>query len=347
MSECIQFDTSELVVGGVNVVEAIQSDKRLVFNESYTVVGRKVLASSVYACYDLTVIGNFEIEEIEVKGNLYVMGDIKTKRLSCLKTIVCSGKIEAEIIYGSEIVANEIVCSSISCTGNVVVTTTIDVDESFKSDKSIMAGEGILGRGQFSAKNAAAVEYFDFDGEVLGKVMELDTDSVFGELHTNLPREDTYEEASSKLKEKISEELQKAGEIGEDQLVDFVNRLSETDVDMLSDWKKLTEDLVKLSYIDKITNFRDYLIVIMAEKLLPEEIVGYETIEHVFGSLLIEAEKSLDTLPFHARNVDDLAYALKTVTFCSNELKIDVDEAFDRIFQSIGIKYKTVKAFLG
>ena len=62
---------------------------------------------------------------------------------------------------------------------------------------------------------------------------------------------------------------------------------------------------------------------------------------------MIEAEKSLDTLPFHARNVDDLAYALKTVTFCSNELKIDVDEAFDRIFQSIGIKYKTVKAFLG
>ncbi len=347
MSDFIQYDTSEQIVGGVNIAEAIQTDKRLVFNESYTITGIKVAAPSVYACYDLTVIGDLDVEEIEVRGNLYVMGNIKTKKLSCLKSIICSGDIDAETIYGSEIVANDIVCSSISCTGNVVVKTTIDVGESLQSEKSIMAGEGILGSGRFSAKNAVAVEYFDFEGEVLGKVMELDTDATFGEPHAVHSEEVSFDEASTMLKKKISEELQKAGEVDEDQLVEFVKRLSETDIDMLSDWEKLTKDLVELSYMDRITNLRDYLIIVMATKLLPEEIVGYETIEHVFDNLLIKIENELDTLPFRAKSVEDFAYALKVVTLCSNELQIDQDEALDRIFQSIGIKYKTVKSFLG
>ena len=149
------------------------------------------------------------------------------------------------------------------------------------------------------------------------------------------------------MNKKISEELEKAGEVDEDQMVDFVKKISDTDTDLLSDWEKLTKALVELSYVDRITNLYDYLIIIMAAKLLPEEIVGYETIEHVFDNLLVEAEKELDTLPFHAKSVEDFAYALKIVTLCSNELRIVQDEALDRIFQSIGIKYKTVKSFLG
>ena len=347
MSDFIQYDTSEHVIGGVNIAEAIQTDKKLVFNESYTITGNKISAPSVYACYDLTVIGDLDAEEVEVRGNLYVTGNIKTKKLSCLKSIICGGDIDAEILYSSEVVANDIVCSSISCTGNIVVRTTIDVGETLLSEKSIIAGEGILGSGHFSVKNAVAVEYFDFDGEVLGKVIELDTDATFGEPHSASSEEVSFDEASALFKKKISEALQKAGEIDEDQLVEFVKQLSGTDIDMLSDWENLTQDLVELSYIDKITNLRDYLIIIMATKLLPEEIVGYETIEHVFDNLLCEAEKELDTLPFHAKSVEDFAYALKVVTLCNNELRIDQDEVLDRIFQSIGIKYKTVKSFLG
>lgn len=341
MSDFIQYDTSEKIVGGVNIAEATQTKKRLIFNESYTLIGKKVEAPSVYACYDLTIIGDLAVEDVEVRGNLYVMGNIKTKKLSCLKSIICSGNIEAETVYASEIVANDIVCSSAYCTGNIVVRTTIDVGESLKSEKSIMAGEGILGNGRFSAKNAVAAEYFDFEGEVSGKVTELDTDATFGQPH-NI----SFDDASKMLKEKISDDLQKAGEIDEEQLAKFVKQISETDIDMLSDWEKLTEELIELSYMDKITNLRDYLIIIMAKKILPEEIVGYETIEHVFGNLLIEAEKGLDTLHFHAKSIEDFAYALKVVTFCSNELKIDQDEAFERIFQSIGVKYETVKTLM-
>jgi len=347
MSNIIQFDTSKLIVGGINITEAIHTEKKLVFNESYTVTGESIIAPSVYACYDLTVIGDMEVKEIEVRGNLFVIGNIKAKQIACLKAIICSGNIDAETISSSEIVANDIACHIISSAGNIVARTTIDVSESLKSEKSVITGEGILGSGQFYAKNAIAAEYFDFDGEVLGKVLELETDETFGEPHADPQEEETFEVFSARLKAKISEELQKAGEVDEEKLVEFVTQLSGIDEDLLSDWKKLTECLVELSYVNKITNFRDYLIIIMATKLLPEEIVSYETIEHVFDYLLIEAEKELDTLSFHAKNVEEFAYALKIVTLCANELRIEKDDALDRIFQSIGIKYKTVKTFLG
>lgn len=47
-------------------------------------------------------------------------------------------------------------------------------------------------------------------------------------------------------KERIKEELKKAGEIDEDKLVEFVGQLSYIDEDMLSDWKMLTEKLIEL-----------------------------------------------------------------------------------------------------
>ena len=347
MSDFIQFDTSETVVGGVNVAEATKSNKKLVFNESYTIMGDVLSAPSVYACYDLTVIGNIEVDDIEVKGNLYVLNDIKAKKLSCLKTVFCNGNIDVESISANDIVANDITCRSISCPGNVLVRTTLDISESLSCDKSVIAGEGILGNGRFSSKNAVATEYFDFSGEVLGKAMELETNDVFGEAHLTLAADEPFERFFAKFQEKIKKGLQKAGSVDENKLIEFVEQLSKFDEKYLSDWKFLMENLVDLSYLDKITNFRDYLIILMAAKVMPEEIVGYETLEHVFDDLFIEAEDNIDSLPFHAKSIEDLAYALKIITLCDWEMEIEKEEALDRIFQSVGIKYKTVKEYLG
>ena len=183
MSEFIQFDTASAKVGGENVLQAMQSDKKLIFNESYTVMGGTLKAPAIYTCYDFVVIGNVEADDIDVQGNLLVTGNIKAKTLSCLKAITCGGKIEAEKILGNEIVAENISCNTLSCGGNVIIRSVIDVQDSITVDKSVMTGEGILGSGSFSAKNAVAAEFFEFDGEVRGKVLELATDAAFGEPH--------------------------------------------------------------------------------------------------------------------------------------------------------------------
>ena len=345
MSEYIQFDTSAKQIGGENITEAVQSDKKLVFNESYTVVGKKLKAPSIYASYDLDVIGDLEADEINVRGNLLVTGSIKATIISCLKNIICNGDIDAEKVFGDEIVAENIKCHSLSCNGNVIVRSVIDVKESIIAEKSVMTGEGILGSGRFSAKNAVAAEYFEFDGDVKGKVLELETDASFGE-----PQEIAGEEALSavgaKLLDTISASLSTAGEVDEEKLVQTVVKISEIDERLLSDWEKLTTKLVELSYFDKIINFRDYLYVVMAKRLLPKEITDYETLTHVFGDMLDDAEQKLDSLEFHAKNIEDVAYALKIINLCEADIKIEKDEAYDKILQKLGVKYKTAIKYL-
>ena len=345
MSEFIQFDTASTKVGGENVLQAMQSSKKLIFNESYTVMGRRLRAPSIYACYDLAVIGDLEGEDIDVQGDLLVTGNIKAKIISCLKSITCVGNIEAEKILGNEIIAESIKCQTLACSGNVIIRSVIDVQDSIVVDKSVMTGEGILGQGKFSAKNAVATEFFEFDGEVRGKVLELATDAAFGEPYKSTG-EDAIASISTRLAEVISDTLSAAGAVDEDTLIATIAKLSAIDESLLSDWGKLSSKLAELSYFDKITNFRDYLYVVMAKKLLPKEITDYVTLSHIFGNMLADTEQKLDTLEFHAKTIEDVAYALKIISMCETDIKIDKDEAYDKILQKLGVKYKTAIKYL-
>lgn len=345
MSEFIQFDTASAKVGGENVLQAMQSDKKLIFNESYTVMGGTLKAPSIYTCYDFVVIGNVEADDIDVQGTLLVTGNIKAKTLSCLKTITCGGKIEAEKILGNEIVAENISCNTLSCGGNVIIRSVIDVQDSITVDKSVMTGEGILGSGSFSAKNAVAAEFFEFDGEVRGKVLELATDAAFGEPHQSTG-DDAIVVFSAQLAEVISSSLSAAGAVDEDTLIETVAKISAIDENQIADWERLSKKLAELSYFDKITNFHDYLYIVMAKKLLPKEITDYETLSHLFGDMLADAEQKLDSMEFHAKTIEDVAYALKIISMCETDIKIDKDEAYDKILQKLGVKYKTAIKYL-
>lgn len=346
MGEIIQFDTSAQQIAGKNITYAIQSDNRLVFNESYTIIGEKLRASSIYACYDLVVIGDVEAEDIDVRGNLTVMGNIKSQTLSCSKNITCNGTINSEKLFGNEIIADNINCGILSCNGNVIARSVIDIQQSIETEKSVITGEGILGNGSFSARNAVAAEYFEFDGDITGKVCELETDTSFGGSQL-IAGEDAIDKAKAQLFEMISTTLAAAGKVNEDSLVQATVKLSSVDDRLLSDWEKLTTKLVELSYADKITNFGDYLYIIAAKKLLPKEIIEYETLEHVFGDMLDNAEQNIDLLDFHAETIDEVAYALKVIDLCKMEMKIDTDEAYDRILQKLGVKYHTAIKYLG
>ena len=348
MGNFIQFDNSKTIVGDVNIAEAKKYSKKLVFNETYTITGNKIIAPSVYASYDLTVVGDMEVKDIEVKGNLYVMGNIKAKNLSCAKVVICSGTIHAETILANEIVANEITCDCIECPGNVVARTTIDINESLKSNSSVMTGEGIVGSGHFEAKNAVTAEYFNFDGTVLGRVMELETETEFGKpIPVPIIENENVEELSSKLKTEIIKEMKRAGDIDNEHLLEAVKHFANVSEICLSDWKVLMENLIELSYTKEIINLRDYLIVIMAAKYLPVEILRNDSIKHVFDKLLVDTLGKLETLSFRAKNVADFAYAVKIVMLCNDVLMLEEDKALNRIFESIGIKYNTVKKYLG
>lgn len=345
MDNYIQFDTSERIIGGKNVCDAIETEKKIIFNESYIVIGSCLRCPEVYACYDLTVEGSIIVDKIEVRGILFVSGNIKAKSLSCEKTIICKGNIEADEVFADEIIANNIFVNSIHCSGNLVSRATVDARESVNVDNTIFAMEGILGSGSFSAKNSVAVEYVEIDGSISGKVMELDREAN-DEDEVNLSKA-SLDELATALNSKIIESLREAGEIGEEELLDCINNVSSLDNHMLVDWKNLSARLVEISYLDRLDNLRDYLLVLLAKKVFPKEFTEYETVEHIFSKFLVEAEANISNLQFHAEDVSDIANSIRIILLCENEIGIDKKEALDRVFQSIGIKYKTIESFIG
>lgn len=346
MSKYIQFDTSSMRIGEKNVIAAVQSVEKLMFNESFTVLGSLLKAPSIYASYDLTVIGDIEVDELVVRGNLFVVGNVTARSVSCQKAIICNGDLNVKKIASNEIVANNIKCHSLFCDGNIFVRAVIDVEESLETNESVISGEGILGSGNFSAKNAVAGEYFEIGGDVSGRVLELESNKSNESYESKGFIENELEDIVARLGVVVRTKLTEAGIIDEDNLIQAVFDISSIDDSMLYDWDILTSKLVELSYLDKITNFRDYLYVVMASKFLPKEITNYETLEHIFSIMLPDVERNLDSLAFHAKCIDDVAYALKIVSLCEAEMKISKEEAFDKILQAMGIKYKTAMNYL-
>jgi len=175
--------------------------------------------------------------------------------------------------------------------------------------------------------------------------LELETDASFGQPH-QLTDEEALTALSDNLSGIISTAIASAGEAGEDNLVQAVAKVSAMDQNIMADWEKLTAKLVELSFFDKITNFRDYLYVVMARKILPPAITKHESFKHIFDDMMADAEQQLDSLEFHAKSVDEVAFALKIISICEADIKIDKDEAYDKISQKLGIKYKTAIKYL-
>ena len=50
-----QFDSSNSKLEDFNLIQSFSSDYDLIFNESFFVVGDKLEAHKIHACYDLTI----------------------------------------------------------------------------------------------------------------------------------------------------------------------------------------------------------------------------------------------------------------------------------------------------
>lgn len=345
MGDFLQYDSSNFNVGGKNVAEAISSEKKILYNESYIVVGDLLSATSIHASYDLTVLGDLKVDELTVNGDLFVSGSLDAKNINCLKSITCGGDIDAQrIMVGNDLIAANIYSLELICSGSIIAKSVIDISESLEAEKNVYAGEGLIGNGRFSAPYTVLVEYFDFDGEIKGKVIELDTDERFDtEMNLSVL---SLDELFPVLQDKLSELLLESKDGDEQKLLESVLQISSYDNRQIGDWYYLTKHVINISYLDEITNFRDYLFMMRAYKVLPKEILSYETLEHVFQKLLPNAINNVATMDFRAETIDEFILSLKIVVGVGDELHIDKDEALDRIFQSVGIKYKTVKTYL-
>ena len=175
----VQFDGEIDKIAGKNVIEAFMGEDSVIFNETYIVLGEHTKALKIHAMYDLTIIGNITVQECVVNGSLIVIGEAHVSNLTCYNDLICKGNLYADKIYvGGDMNVESIVCDEMICDGNVVLKTTANINKCAQINKTIIACEGIMGAGTFSAVNAIANEYFEFDGKYEGKILELEMDTT-------------------------------------------------------------------------------------------------------------------------------------------------------------------------
>ena len=347
-----QYDTSDTVLGGKNILEAFETDDVVLFNESYTIIGEETSAKKISATYDLTIIGNITVDEIKVNGDLTIIGDISAKVLTCANTLICQGHVDADKIYVGGIVAKSVKCVEFICDGNALIETTIDIDESSRTEKTMVACEGIMGAGTFAALNAIANEYFEFSGDIQGKVLELESDFTLSEMTAPVQigtdlSELSIEEVIKQVEDRLKAEYKQCSTLDEDAIIELTKLLGSNSLHTLADYATIFDTLTNISYQDEIDDFGDYLTVVFAKKILPETIYRYETIEHIDTLMLPEAEKVLDELDFRPKSVERIAQCIRIAVECSDVIPMGLDSVLDKIFSSFGLRYSTVKNILG
>lgn len=337
-----EYNTSSIVCNDTNICEAVETDDILRFNESYVVVGECLKAKEIFAMYDLTVMGDVQAEKIEVNGKLYVSGNIKADQIRCSSNVSCNGNILCESISGdSDLIANSVDAEKIEIYGNLMVTTSINVEKSCTVNRNILSGEGFSGNGELSTENLLTVDYFDFDGSVKGKVFEMETMFEGLSKSESSSVNDEKKQEFSSINDGLESFYTKYFDLlTENEEEDIVNTLKEAAQIQKIDFEELSflfNEIVRISYLNGIDNLKDYLLAKCAVNVFPEKLINYETIEHVFSDFLDQVD--VDELQFNANNVFEFMYSLKIIEkFFEND-----EELLDKVFSYVGIRYSTVK----
>lgn len=347
----VQFDGEAASIAGKNVIEAFEGNNSIIFNETYMIIGEHTKALKIHAMYDLTIMGDVTVQECVVNGSLTIIGDAHISNLTCYNTFICKGNLHSDKIYvGRNMNVGSIDCDEIICDGNVVLQTTANINQSAKIGKTMVACEGIMGAGTFYAVNAIANEYFEFDGEYEGKILELETDSTISDTTSvkTVPCE-TVEEIIELANQKMAEEYEKCPELDEEEIIAHLKKLSviqNTGLKVLPIVEPLFTKLTEISYQDRIETVDEYLIVLMAQRMLPSEVYNYESVDHIDKLYLPKARNEIEDLSFEPYTIEQFSRVLSMAVKFEEELSADWETLMDKIFESIGLKYSTVSSMI-
>lgn len=347
----IQYDGESDSIAGKNVIEAFEGNDSVIFNETYIIIGEHTEALKLHAMYDLTIMGDVTVQECVVNGSLTVIGTARIANLTCYNKFICKGDLYSDKIYvGGDMIADSTVCDELVCDGNVTIQTTVDVNQNAQISKTIVACEGIMGAGKFSATNAIANEYFEFDGEYKGKILELEIgNTISNSVPVKAAPIESIEEIIGMANQKLVEEYGKCPSLDEDAIIEHLCNLGAIENKNLRNLpiiESLFSKLVDISYQNKIETIEDYLTVLVAQKTLPNEVYSYESIDHIGKLFLPKAQKEMDKLTFEPTSVEQFANALSMAVQFEDELAEEWEILMDKIFESVGLKFITVNSML-
>ena len=348
----IQYDGEAGGIAGKNVIEAFEGNDSTIFNETYIIIGEHTEALKIHAMYDLTIMGDVTVQECVVNGSLTVIGTARIENLTCYNGFICKGDLYSDKIYvGGDMIVDSIVCDELICDGNVAIQTTVNINQNAQIGKTMVACEGIMGAGKFSATNAIANEYFEFDGEYEGKILELETDNtISNSVPVKVAPVETIDEIINLANQKLVEEYSKCPSLDEESIIEHLHTLGSIENKELRNLpiiEPLFSKLTDLSYQDKIETIDDYLTVLVAQRVLPTEVFSYESIDHIGKQFFSKAQSEMEELSFEPTSIGQFANVLSMAVQFEADLSSDWEVLMDKIFESVGLRYSTVSSMIG
>ena len=340
-----EIDDTDYIIGGNKIWEFNDSYDKLSFNSSFCVVGKNIRVSRIRASYDLIIMGDVQVAEvIDVKGNLFVYGKIEADTIIVGNEFTCNSKVVAKRVEaGANIIVKELKCNDAVCGGNIIAGNDIDV-KCVKTSRAILSGGGIYSDNIYS-QNTIAVDLIECDGERVGNIIDLSDSTIPIQVQAQKSGE-SLRDLDYRIIKEIAKSIQEKYGSSVSDISNYLQRVAKLEVSKLCDMNSAYQYLTEIIELRSISNLRDYIILQCCKNTLMLELLNDPIIRRGYERLDVITVADVKAMEFKARDIGDFVFCLKIV----NEQKDMFDNMqeliLDKIFQSIGIKYNTVRGFI-
>ncbi len=344
--DTVQFKSTDSISRDENIVLGNMIKTTAVFDESFTVVGSVIINGNIIATYDLNVIGDVNVNIIEVKKSLTVRGDITCRKIVCNEGIVCTGRIRCdELDAGEDVIAESVETERIRCE-NLMVRTTAEFEEGTDVENSIIAGEGIISQGDIQASYIYAIDYIECDGdlngeayEAAGKISRVSKPEPIQQEPKIIEIEKQYSprEYAALWKSNVPKLYDELTGLDESMLCAELEKLKNDEPNRITDILYVLRHIIKISYLSQIENYFDYLVIAAGRVILPQQLKEYDTVDGVFTYLLDDETLDPGKLDFSVESVEELQFALWICENFPSQLGLPPREAVRKILSSLGL----------
>jgi hypothetical protein len=134
------------------------------FKASYIIASNVKCSGKITALFDLTVIGNLQADELDVKGRFICTGRCEVRGAVIVQNDIWAEEIRAESIQSHDrIIAQDIDIGTVYADGNIVAGKILAVEKLALSKKKILCGETVYGAGKIAANEIITGEPIDLD----------------------------------------------------------------------------------------------------------------------------------------------------------------------------------------
>ena len=145
----------------------IDSHDDVTLKASFVATSDFKCAGKVTALFDLIVMGDFEADELEVKGRFVCHGTCVVNKAMIVHGDILAETVQADsVVCHDRIVAQSLDVTTVSADGRILLGKTLSVEEKAQTPQIIMCGETAYGAGRVSARTLITAEEIDLDDGV-------------------------------------------------------------------------------------------------------------------------------------------------------------------------------------